>query len=248
MRFLFPTYAILIFMKVINLDKEIFEKACSLCEKDFSHEEILQTLANGNDVEKQITILKIKQLKSNEEAELLISHLTGHDGPIREVCAIKLNELITKKECPLIDNKQFYPTFADAICDVNPNISRTIIDFLPILNMQHYMLELLINKIETIFQRIENPDLEQKNFLTVRLFNLYWCLEAIGTLIHNLENFDSKIKLLNFLEKAVKFNNYTIDEKVARILVSSTYKNSNNNIIEELKSSQNFYVRRYFAG
>ncbi len=248
MRFLFPTYAIFIFMKVINLDKDIFEKACFLCEKDFSYDEIMSVLMSGSDVEKQIAILKIEQLDSLADVNLLVSHLTGQDGPIREVTSIKLNELITKKACCLIDNEQFYSIFVDAVCDVNPNVSRTVIEFLPFLDNQSYIIELLIDKIENIFERIASPDLEQKNFLTVRLFNLYWCFEAVGSLVCSLEDFEDKVKLLNFLKKAIEFNNYTIDEKIAKILTSVPFKNEKIDILYELKNSQNFYVKRYFVG
>ena len=249
MRFLFPTYAIIYSMKVINLDKEIFEKACTLCEKEFSYEEIFEVLRKEDAVEKQIAILKLENLHSTQDAKLLISHLTGQDGPIREAVAIKINEFLSQNKCEYIDDLSFYSVFVDAVCDVNPNISRSIIDCLPALKKQAELFELLIKKIERIFERIENPDIEQKNFLTVRLFNLYWCLEAVGCLLPVQENFKEKNELLVLLKKSIVFNNYTIDEKVARIITSGVFtKKDVSDVLDKIKNSQNFYVRRYIEG
>lgn len=236
-------------MKVINLDKEIFEKACELCNKEYSYEETLNILKEGSDVEKQIAILKLQKIETLHDANLLVSHLTGQDGPIREVCAIKLNELISKKTFVILDNEQFYQTYTNAVCDVNPNICRCIIEILPKLNLNNYLIDLLIKKLENIFKRIETPDSDQKNFLTVRLFNLYWVLEAISETLINQTNFEQNEKLVTLLKKATEFNNYTIDEKVAKIIVSHNFENQNiDDLIKKLKDTQNFYVRRYFKG
>lgn len=235
-------------MKVINLDKEIFEQACSLCKAEFSEEQILEVLKSGTDVEKQIAILKIDNIASKELVQMLVDHLTGQDGPIREVSAIKLNELLKYKNCTFFDDEKFYSVYVNAVCDVNPNVSRTVIDFLTVLKNQVTLLSILIEKIENIYSRIENPDIEQKNFLTVRLFNLYWCLETVGELFAlNIISCD-KSKLGSLLEKALMFNNYTIDEKVAKIVSLIGIDNFKEEIINKLKSSDNFYVRRYFEG
>ncbi len=235
-------------MKVINLDKEIFEQACSLCEVEFTEGQIIEVLKNGTDVEKQIAILKIDSVSSEELVQMLVAHLTGQDGPIREVSAIKLNEVLKYKNCASFDDEKFYSVYVNAVCDVNPNVSRTVIDFLTVLKNQVTLLSILIKKIENIYSRIENPDIEQKNFLTVRLFNLYWCLEAVGELFSlNIISCD-KSKLGSLLEKALMFNNYTIDEKVAKIISLIGVDNFNKEIINKLKNSDNFYVRRYFEG
>ena len=125
-------------MKVINLDKEIFEQACSLCEAEFSEEQILEVLKSGTDVEKQIAILKIDNIASEELVQMLVAHLTGQDGPIREVSAIKLNELLKYKNCTFFDDEKFYSVYVNAVCDVNPIVSRTVIDFLTVL--KNYLL------------------------------------------------------------------------------------------------------------
>ena len=248
MRFFITDYAILYFMKVINLDKDIFEKAYALCSKEYESQEIFNILKLADDVEKQIAILKIKNICNTDEATLLVNHLTGQDGPIRESVAIKLKELLLEKTCDILDDVQFYITYVDAVCDVNPNICRFVIEFFPKLKSQDVLIELLLSKIETVFERIDNPDKEQKNFLTVRLFNLYWCLEALGTLfsVGNRLVIDYS-RLEKLLQRAVSFGDYTIDEKIARILMFEKNNDVFIGLLDELKNSQNFYVRRYFC-
>ncbi len=231
-------------MKIINLDKEIFEHAFILCEKKFSYEEIINVLKNGSDVEKQIAILKIRFIENHEDAKLLVSHLTGQDGPIRESVAVKLNELLVEN-CKIFDDVDFYPTYVDAVCDVNPNVSRNVISYLPKLEFAGELFDLLIKKTEKIFERIEKPDTEQKNFLTVRLFNLYWCLEAIGELLVAKNNLIVENRLNGLLEKSAVFNNYTIDEKIARIISLPFFNDVRCKIEKKIQNTDNFYVKRY---
>ena len=70
------------------------EKAAELCEKEYSHDEIISIMRTENDFEKQICILKLDTVISQEEVNLLVFQLTGHHGLIREAAAIKINELI----------------------------------------------------------------------------------------------------------------------------------------------------------
>lgn len=238
-------------MKVITLDKEIFEKAFNLCHKHHTDQEIVQILDGHDDVEKQIAILQIENVANLEYAKKLISHLTNQDGPIREVTAIKLRELLIEKNNEIIDKLEFYPHFANAVCDVNPNICRFVIEFLPVLKQREKMVKILINKIDNIFRRIANPDKEQKNFLTVRLFNLYWSFEALGELLPLCNSLqisgELSTKLNTQLKRAIEFKDYTIDEKVAKILTCSFPFAFGKEIKDELKQSQNFYVKRYFT-
>ena len=76
---------------------------------------------------------------------------------------------------------------------------------------------------------------------------MYWTLEALGVLISANKNlFLDAEKLSYFLTRAVAFDNYTIDEKVARIVVGSQNFSFEAQLIAQLKNSQNFYVKRYF--
>ncbi len=228
------------------MDKEIFEKAFELCLKKQSNQEIFGILRRGDDVEKQIGILQLEHVQNDDEAELLLFHLTNQDGPIREACAIKLHEFFTEGAGAIFDKTKYYSKFCDAVCDVNPNICRLIVDFLPKLQNQSALFELLAEKVENIYSRIDSPDIEQKNFLTVRLFNLYWTLEAVGAIMS--DDFDlARLKLL--LARATSYNDYTINEKTAKII---TYSQKTREIFSEtffeLEKDVNFYVRRWIDG
>ena len=72
-----------------------FEQACYLCESEFSHEELLELLKNGNIPQKQIAALKFDYVNSENDARALVSVLTGCDGKIREAVALKIFQIIS---------------------------------------------------------------------------------------------------------------------------------------------------------
>lgn len=232
-------------MKVVTLDNEILEKAFDLCVRKLDTQEIYDNLKGDDDIKKSASILQIQNILSDEHAKLLVFHLTGHDGPVREAAAIKINELITAGN-KYLDNKEFYTVYADALCDVNPNICRFVVDFLPYLEVRNEFVKVMLKRINNIFDRINNPDIEQKNFLTVRLFNLYWCLEALGELVCPIVVELYKPEIYEILKRSILFSDYTINEKVAKILTKVENKYVFADIINELKAFDNFYVKRYF--
>ena len=76
-----------------NLDKN-FSKAVNLCETQHSRKDLFNFLRNGNMPEKQFAALEIDRISDSDEAEILVSNLTGCDGKIREAVAFKISELI----------------------------------------------------------------------------------------------------------------------------------------------------------
>ena len=62
-----------------DLDKN-FELAYKMSEIDFSHDELISMLRNGNIPEKQIAALKFDYVKDKNDATALLSNLTGCDG------------------------------------------------------------------------------------------------------------------------------------------------------------------------
>lgn len=232
-------------MKVVNLDKKIFEKAFSLCISRLNTDEIETILKQGDDVEKQIAILQLSEVEDKSMADQLILHLTGQDGPIREVTAIKIREAVIDKNNDIFDDVEYYPVFADALCDVNPNICRFVVEFLPRLSYKVQLQNIIIEKIKNIFYKINNPDKTQKNFITVRLFNLYWCLEALSSIMP-ITGEDAEQKIADILQEAIKLKDYTIDEKVAKIVAGFKGKVEFKKLEQALGKSDNFYVKRYF--
>ena len=234
-------------IKIIN----DIEKACEFCEREFTHEELFEILRGEDDVKKQICILKIKELKTPEEAQLLVFHLTEHHGIVRESTAQKLNEIILNgKYNKLFQNKYAMDSFLKGINDINPNICRTLIEAIPKLiegsDYREYFFEKLYNRIEEVFEELER--LKRSNRYTKKLFNLYWCLEMLA---YGNAPFDNR--LFSILKRTYKFRDYTIREKSAMILANHSKRESSplekewEELKESLKDDPNFYVRHYVS-
>ena len=78
----------------INFNNNI-ELAYLLCEKQYSHNELINMLNNGSNIEKQIAALKLDSVYDIEEAQILLNNLTGTDGKIRESVALKINSILS---------------------------------------------------------------------------------------------------------------------------------------------------------
>ena len=219
--------------------KNLTEKACELCEKDLSYTELFYYIKNGKDSEKQICILKLSCLKSQEDADILLSNLTNQHGTVREAAAEKINELMKK-------NPDFFQTgyalekFLLAINDVNPNICRHIIEILPFLkpDRKEQLLHSLYDLTLKVTEEAQRLNVRNRSHVyTKKIFNLYWCLEAISELAALPEE-----KLKNIINKNFDSEEYTIREKTAKII-----RNLNapefSQILEKLKADENFYVR-----
>ena len=72
-----------------------------------------------------------------------------------------------------------------------------------------------------------------------KLFNLYWCLEALSETYKNNVEFDEKI--IKIANKTVNFLDYTIREKTAKILIK--LQEVPCELLQKLKSDENFYVK-----
>ena len=218
-----------------------FERACSLSEQSFSHEELLKMLSGGNIPEKQIAALKFDYVSSTDDAKILISNLTGCDGKIREAVALKINQLMSNgaKEYFI-----FPEIMASAAIDINANICRLIVDSAKLLNDNEefapkyaeaiikYILEAL-DKLDSFIFR------DKKYVINKQLFKLYWCLET-------LKDFHDRIDenlMLDILEKCAEQKEYTIREKTAQIAILSKKYNK---IADKLKLDDNYYVKAVF--
>ena len=228
-----------------NIEKEI-EKAAALCEKEYTREDIfclLKTDSTQNpevDIEKQICILKIDSIASQEEADILVNHQTGQHGLIREACAQKINEFLKIPDyAKFFQTKDILDTLLKAVNDINPNICRTIIEVLPYINDKDYFLNGLYLRFEDVFSELER--LKRSNWYTKKLFNLYCCLEALAVLKAPVDS-----RLESVIEKSSKFRDYTIREKTAMVLsLLSETSSCIQKIKTELKNDENFYVQRY---
>ena len=114
-----------------------------------------------------------------------------------------------------------------------------IIEILPYIKDKDFFLSGLYERIDDVFDELEK--LKRSNWYTKKLFNLYWCLEALAVLKAPVDK-----RLEYVLSKAGAFKDYTIREKTAMVL---HYMTDTSPVIvelkEKLKNDNNFYVKRY---
>lgn len=220
-----------------------FEQAYLLCQKNFSYDELIEMLKNGNIPQKQIAALKIESLKNEKDAQILLENLTGCDGKIREVVALKINQLLRNNSA----NTLFFNApekFADATIDINGNICRLIVDSSKLLKNEKDFSEKYTNKIlsfiDNAYKELDSFRFRDKKYvINKQLFKLYWCLETLKNFYDLIE--DSRLE--NILKKAAEQSEYTIREKVAELIfISKKFPN----IKSQLLNDENYYVKSIF--
>ncbi|MBQ3101573.1 hypothetical protein IJC60_01075 [bacterium] len=207
---------------------------------NFEYSNIISCLESDNEDLKPYALLELQEIKSQEDFDIIVSNLTGHDGRIRELVSSKICEI----HCGNFAHLHF-SLFLDALCDVNPNVSRNIVKF--ISSNELPLNDFLIDRIFIIMQDIEANSKPkkwrtQKNHLLNKMyFKLYWCLEALA---ENFEQSFNKDKLLEILAENSECVDYTIREKVAKILCKM--KNPPPDLYQKMKNDVNYYVKLNF--
>lgn len=227
----------------ISLD-ENFDFACELSEKEFTHEELLEMLNNGNIAERQIAALKFDKVESEIDALALMNNLTGCDGKIREAVALRINQLVaTEPECRSYFN--FPLVFADATIDINANICRLVVDSAKLLKKEsdftHIYVQRILEFTQDAFDELDRFIFRDKKYvINKQLFKLYWCLETLQNFYMDVE----KSTLKTILSKGAEQNEYTIREKVAQVVkLSGDFQE----LTEKLKFDENYYVKAVFS-
>jgi len=227
-----------------------FNTAMKMCECEYSHAQLVEFLLTSTEiVEKQIAALRLSEIKSFDEATILVSNLVGQDGKIREAVAFKINELVQNPNFTEFFLKESnFDIFMQAIMDINSNVCRLIIEAVSFLrtnlDFRKYFCPLLLKTITDLFEDAEKMDMTDKKYiLSKKNFQLYWCLEALFEFTEFLEFSE----ISDILRKGGEFYDYTIREKIAKILEQGFYDERSE--IEELKgklrNDENYYVRRF---
>lgn len=229
----------------INLKENNTDKALLLSQKDFTQEELLTILKGDDILEKQIALIKLNCLNSKDEAEILLSNLTGQDTRIRENTAFKIMDLFKTEHNSYLQNDVFIKIYVNGVLDVNPSVCRGIINSIKYIDNKQLFFDTLLDKINLIMENL--PKYGNKTHeISKKLFNLYWALEALAELKDIYENNFDKIK--NLLTDTYDFSEYTIREKVAKILNICDFKDAQlDELKHKLKNDENFYVRNCFT-
>lgn len=222
-----------------------FESAVKLSESEFTHDELIYMLKNGNIPQKQISALNLDTVLNKKEAETLINNLTGCDGKIREAVALKINQLLSANSS-LYDLFNFPEIFADATIDINANICRLVVDSVSLLKNNETFriiyLKKILNFIEETFSELDKFIYKDKKYvINKQLFKLYWCLEALKLFADDIE----EQELLRILSRACQETEYTIREKAAQIVIQIK-SNAFKELKETLLNDNNYYVREVF--
>ena len=222
---------------------ENFDKALNLCSNEYFYEELIELLKNGNIPEKQYSALMLKELKTQEDAEIFLSNLINCDGKIREAVAHKFTEFVQYSSYREFFAK--YPNvLAKATIDINANISRMVIDGLALMkSFNDFGLKYAENLVDYIKEAFDGLDKivfrDKKYTVNKQLFKLYWCLEGLN----NYYEFLDKNLLKFILKKALEQNEYTVREKVAQILTNVNIEEFDD-IRKILELDDNYYVKR----
>ena len=218
-----------------------------LCEKDFSHGELIEMLKDGNIPQKQIAALKLDTIKSEQDAQTLLNNLTGQDGKIREVVSMRLKEFMKDENLRhLFNASKNYQVFLDAITDINGNICRNIISAVSNLREDKDFCEVFCKNLAQmtldLLDIVEKFDFKDGKYkVNKEAFKLYWCLETIYVFWDKINI--SELKTI--LSKSAKINEYTIREKTAKILTHDFDDSDLSKIRLSLKNDSNYYVRRF---
>lgn len=229
-----------------NLDKN-FTNALNFYQTDYTHDELIEMLKNGNIVQKQISALKLETIKSSDDAQALLSNLTGQDGKIREAVSLRLSEFMSDETYL----KYFEPSknaqvFLDAVIDINGNICRNVINALSNLKNDEKFCNIFCRKLADLtfelLDIVEKFDFQDGKYkVNKEAFKLYWCLETIF-IFWNKMDFTA---LKEIIKRGSNVGEYTIREKCAKILTHNFEDTDLINIREKLKHDSNYYVRRF---
>ena len=223
---------------------KILSQAIKCCEETLTHQDIIDVLKGDDDIKKQLCLIDLKSVNSQEEADILVFNLTGKSGPVRETAAYKINDLISQEEYKnYFQTENIINTFIKAITDINPSVSRTTVEIIKHVEDIDFLYKGIIEEINKTLEQI---DIEAKNRSYVqnkKNFNLYWNLEAIISIADFISPDENLLKILN--TTAVS-NDYTIREKTAKSASIFIAKNPDfEQIIDILKDDTNIYVRKY---
>lgn len=230
----------------INYEKNMamLAQAMEYCYEDLSHQDLINVLLSDNDLKKQLCIIKIQQLNSQAEADILVSNLTGKSGPIRETISFKILELIKQEEyCKYFQKEEILNTFVKAVTDINPSVSRNTVEIITYIGNAQYLYTSLIAEIKKTLNEMEDIQLIRSYAANKKNFNLYWNIEAIINIAPKIQADED---LISILKQTAYSNDYTIREKTAKAAhVLSIQDNRFKDILNLLANDSNIYVQKY---
>ena len=244
------SYALIVFMADVLKEKYTNTELLEL-NLDIDYQTCIKNIKDEScdDFLKIFSIVNLDTIHNQDDAESLIECLTNHSTPLREACALKIEELINN------DSKYFLSEFSqnkilNAIIDINPNVSRAICNVLKTnLELSNSLEESIILNIENLLNDIKEYEKEFGDYFdnkikntknhakNKKLFSLYWYLEALAICLTKRH----EKRVLKILENTINFLDFTIREKTT--LVALKLGDTAKEILQKAKQDQNFYVK-----
>lgn len=185
-------------------------------ECEFPRDEIFAALSGDDDIKKQIALIKLDGVKSVDEAKMLTSVLTGQHGSVREICSFRINEFLKdENEREYFCGADLREIFLNALNDIIPTVSRNILEVIKFLPEQEIVQEALLDRILTLDDYVEDETLLSNHEIIKKTFKLYWYLETLAEFAKEVEY---REKFAKVIEKSYNHEDYTIREKVSKIL------------------------------
>lgn len=233
----------------MNDDLSYFENIDSAinCFNTATNEQLLAFLENEDEVKKQIALLNITSINSNDNAQKIVFTLTNHSSETREYASFLINRLM--KDCKF----RFFFTgdivlkkFEKSIFDVNPKVCRKILEILPVYIDLDKLFPLMINNAFQLLEELKEKNKEKNYQYNTKSFHLYWHVFALGISLNKEFYFKYSDKLNLLMQQLSTFSEYTLREKAAfllgKILLFDNSKKLNE-YIYQFKNDNNFYVK-----
>lgn len=230
----------------INFENNMktLSQAVKYCARDYTHDDIITVLRSNDDIQKQLCLIELNMINSEEEAYILVNNLTGHCGPVRETAAYKILFLISKDDFKnFFQKKEIIDSFIKAITDINPSVSRYTVEIIKYIKDSRYLYNEIIKEINNTLSLTDTKTKNRSYVQNKKNFSLYWNLEAI---ISIADNISPSAELFDILITTAESNDYTIREKTAKAASIFSLKNPLfKDILKKLENDTNIYVRNY---
>lgn len=222
---------------------DVLEKTYELLQKDFSRNDILAAIKSDDDTVKQVALFKLETIENSDEAESLVSVLTGQSGPVREICSFKINEFLSNSDYrDFFDSEKITEQLLNALNDIIPSVARNIINVIHFIPDKENFLDKLMKRIIDIDLSEENSVTLSNHEISKNTFKLYWYMEALSELLTDETlNYDEN-SMNEILKKSYNFEDYTIREKAAKLISRISGFDEYRNC---LKNDTNPYVYHY---
>lgn len=228
-----------------NKEKEYFvlytpdemNLAFDLFDENFSKEQIFEVLKSDDDIRKQVCLIKLSDVSSSDEAKILVSVLTGQSGPVREICSAKINEFLKQEQMrDFFSGADIREVLMNGLNDIIPTVARNILEVIKFVPDIEAIKRELLDRILVIDESKEDFEALSNHEIIKQTFKLYWYLETLAEIADICQKEKAFAEVIG---KFYKHSDYTIREKVAKILANvdgfESYK-------EALKADENPYV------